>query len=218
MKFIALACLCFLLVGCATRLTDEQIAQLSQGKADVEASRLTVDLEARSALLQAAGARLMAGLADLDLPPPATPPAKLVDPAGQAFAPALQAETEAAKAAEASPPSGLLGLALAGAGGLALAALSVLRFSPGAFGLVANLAHTIMAPKATKEMREVQMKAVAVAEQAVQYGHQVTEAAKAAGLKPTVDLIQEEAGKVQDRLGIRSQVQAILAGVKSRQV
>jgi len=217
-KLIALSCLCFLLVGCATRLTDEQISQLSQGKADIEAARLTVDAEAFQKLMKAAAARVMAALANLELPVPATPVSTLVEKNGNPIPLAVEAESKAADAAEETPPSGLWGMLAAGAGGVGLLALSVLRFSPGAFGLVANLAHTILAPKATKEMREVQVKATAVAEQAIQYGHQVTEAAKAAGLKPTVDLIQEEAGKVQDRLGIRSQVQAILAGVKSRQV
>jgi hypothetical protein len=207
--------LVLLLTGCGVRLTDEQTSQLSQAKADVEASRLTVDADARSDLLQAAGARLMAGLADVDLPPPYVTPAQLVDPAGQPTA-LVPAELKASKAAEEAPPSGWLNLALGGAGGLALMALSVLRFSPGAFGVVAQLAHTLLAPKATREMREVQVKSTVIAEQAIQYGHQITEIAKAAGLEPTVLRIQEGAIKVQDDLGIRPQLQAILAGVKTR--
>jgi hypothetical protein len=206
----------FFLVGCDTvRLTQEQAKQLSQAKADTEAARLCTDLDARSALFQAVGARLMSGLADVDLPPPFTPASALVDPAGQPTG-LVHGELEAAKAAEEAPPSGWLNLALGAAGGLALTVLSVLRFSPGAFGLVANLAHTVLAPKATREMRAVQVKATAVAEQAIQYGHQVTEVAKAAGLGPTVIAIQEEAIKVQDKLGLRPQVQAILAGVKAQ--
>lgn len=205
-----------LLFGCSgsVRLTRAQAEQLSQSKADIEASRLTVDPDARSNLLMAAGARLMAAVANVDLPEPATPASQLVDPAGQPIAAAILAENSSAKAAEEAPPSGWVKVAAGVAGGLALTLLSVLRFSPGVFGAVANIAHTVLAPKATREMREVQLKATAVAEQAVQYGHAVTEMAKASGLGPTVLLLQEEAAKVQDKLGIRPQVKSILAGVK----
>lgn len=99
MKYILSILAILLLVGCdgPVRLTPEQAAQLAQAKADIEASRLTVDPDARSNLLMAAGARLMAAVANVDLPEPATPASKLVDPAGQPIAAAILAENSSAK-------------------------------------------------------------------------------------------------------------------------
>lgn len=204
------------LASCGTRLTDAQAAQLSQAKADVEAAALTTDYEARSTLLTAAHNRLLAGLENLDLPAPQTPVEALVEKDGTPVLPAVEREREESRAAAESPPAGLSGLIWGGIGGVGLAALGLLRFSPGTFGLVANLAHNYLAPKATREMRDAQARATEVAEQAIAYGHQVTEAAKAAGLAPTVEVIQADMAKVQDKLGIRPQVQTILKRVKAK--
>ena len=152
-----------LLVGCSRQLTDAQAAQLAQGKQDVIAARACTDQAARSALFQAAGARLMAGLNDLDLPPAAVPATTLVQPTGDPVPAAVEREVQESRAAEADPPSGVLGMVAGVAGGVGLLALSVLRFSPGAFGVVANLAHAYLAPKATRDMRAVQAQATAVA-------------------------------------------------------
>jgi len=206
--------LCFLLTGCATRLTDEQITQLSQGKADIEAARLTVDAEAFQALMKAGAARVMAALANLELPIPATPVSDLVEKNGNPIPVAIEAESKAAAAAEETPPSGLWGMIAAGAGGVGLLALSVLRFSPGAFGLVANLAHTFLAPKATKEMRAAEREAVAITHQAVAYGHAVTTLAETAGLKPSVEAVKTQFSEAQDALGIRDQMGTILQAFK----
>lgn len=202
------------MTGCAPRPTDAQAEQLAQARADIIAARLCADADARSMLYRAAGARLMAGLANLDLPAPLTSASAMVASDGTPDVAKVQDESDKAKEAEADPPAGFMGAILASAGGIALAALTYLRFSPGAFGLLANLAHGLLAPRATRDMRAAQAKAMDVAEQAVAYGHAVTEAAHAAGLKTTVDSIQASAGEAQDRLGIRPQVQAILAGVK----
>lgn len=215
-----------LLSGCAGQrtLTEAQAAELAQARADVAAARAVAvddsdpegDAKARAALYRAAAARLMAGLADVDLPPPATPPARLVDPAGAPLLPAVEAEEQAATASEEAPPPSAWGATLAWAGGVGLLVLGVLRTSPGAFGLLANLAHAALAPKATRDMRAAQAKAMEVAQEAIAYGHTVTEAARAAGLGPTVNKLQEDAGAVQDRLGIRPQVQTLLAQAKRR--
>jgi len=201
------------LTGCA-RLSDAQAVQLSQAKADVTAARMTVDPEARSALLMAAASRLMAGLNDLDLPPAPHPAQSLVDATGAPAAAAVAQEVQESKAAEQSPPSGILGMILAGAGGVGLLALSVLKLSPGAFGMVAQLAHTVLAPRATREMRAVQLEATAVAQQAVAYGHAVTQAAEAAGLKPTLEVLKDQFGRQQDDLGIRPQIDTLLQAFK----
>lgn len=207
-----------LLVGCGGhRLTDAQARELAQARADTEAARLVAtDNAARSALYQAAGARLMAGLADLDLPAPTVPVAALVTPAGEPILAAVEEERSAATESEGDPPSGWLAAAAGVAGGVGLMALSVLRFSPGAFGLLANLAHTVLAPKATRDMRAAQAKAMDVAHEAVAYGHTLAQAATAAGHGPLVLAAQAEAARIQDRLGIRPQVQTILAAVKAR--
>jgi hypothetical protein len=211
-----LLCLVFLaFAGCA-RLTDAQAASLAQGRADVEAARASNEAGVRSALFEAAGARLMAGTTNLDLPAPTTSVPALVATDGTANADAVKAEVAAAHADEKDPPSGWGGVIAGIAGGLGLAALSVLRFSPGAFGLVANLAHTVLAPKATKDMRAVQAKAMDVAREAVDYGQALTEAAKAAGLGTAVDALQDDAARIQDKLGIRPEVQTMLAAVKAR--
>lgn len=216
MKYL-LAFIAAFLVGCAgVRLTDAQAAQLSQAKADTQAARATTDEAARATLFQAVGSRVLAGLAEVDLPAPETPASALVAPDGTPVAGAVAAEFQASQAAEASPPPGRLSLALGAVGGLGLAALSVLRLSPGAFGAVANIAHTLLAPKATREMRKIEKQAVVVAQQAVQYGHTVTEVAKAAGLGPAVLSLQEDAGAVQDELGIREQIKTLLALAKQR--
>jgi hypothetical protein len=205
-----------LLVGCGRQITDAQAAQLSQARADAQAAARCADADARSALMLAAHNRLLAGLANLDLPAPARAPESLVTPEGAPIAAAVEAEAQEAKAAAEDPPSGMLGAILGGVGGVALLALSYLRFSPGAFGMVANLAHAYLAPKATRDMRAAQAKATEVAEVAIAYGHTLAQEAKAAGMKDLVDDVNARAAQAQDRLGLRPQVEAILAAVKAR--
>lgn len=205
------------LAGCdgSIRVTQEQANELAQSKADVEASRSTSDAAARSALLQAAGARLMAGLANVDLPAPKTPAAAMVQQDGTPIIPMIEQESRAAHEAEKDPPVGFWGMVAAGAGGVGLLALSILRFSPGAFGVVADLAHTYLAPKATKQMRAAQQEATAIAQQAVAYGHAVTQVAEAAGLKPSIEAVKTQFSEQQDRIGIKDQVDTILAAFKA---
>ena len=214
MDRLAVALLAVLLLAGCARLTDAQAAQLAQAREDVVAARMCNDQAARSALFQAAGARLMAGLNDLDLPPAAVLATALVQPTGDPVLPAVEREQQKSRAAEADPPSGVLGMVAGVAGGVGLLALSVLRFSPGAFGVVADLAHTFLAPKATRDMRAVQAQATAVAQQAVAYGAAVTEVATAAGLRPTVETIKDRFGQEQDRLGIRPQIDTLLQAFK----
>lgn len=216
-RFVLVTLAALFLTGCGVRLTDAQAQQFAQAKADAAAAARCADAEARSALLTAAHNRLLAGMADLDLPPAAVPAEELVEPDGAPVLPKVEAEVQAAQAAAEDPPSGFLGMVLGGVGGVALAALGVLRFSPGAFGMVANLAHTFLAPRATKDMRAAQAKATEVAEVAVAYGHTLAREAKAAGLGSKVEELNAKAAQAQDRLGIRSQVDAILAAVKARQ-
>ncbi len=209
------------LTGCSFlghRISDEQAEQLAQGKADVEASRLVeVEDPAAAALLrQAAAARLMAAIANFTaLPAPMTPVALLVDTATNKPIPeAIEAEHKAADAAEVDPPVGQTGKLLAGIAGIGLTALLILRTSPGAFGLFADLAYKIAAPLASKEARKVEKKAVVIAENAVAYGAALTKTAREAGLGEQVNEIQVAAGQVQDSLGIREQTKAILAAFK----
>jgi hypothetical protein len=215
-RFLALA-LAFLLCGCAgvVRLTEDQAKQLAQADADAKAAALMADASASLDALRASAHRVLAACANLTLPPPETPPEAMVEPSGAPILASLAAEVTAAKAAADDPPSGLLGVIAGAAGGLGLAVLAALRFSPGAFGLVANLAHAFLAPKATRDMREAQARAQDVARQAIAYGHAVTTIAKDAGLGDQVHRVQATAGIVQDHLGIRPQVEVILAAVKA---
>jgi len=203
------------LTGCGTRLTDAQAKELAQAKADAAAAAACNDAAARNALFAACGYRVSAATAHLDLPEPMTLAAVLVQSDGTPNMPAVEQEVAAAKAAAEDPPSGMLGLILGGVGGVGLFALGILRSSPGAFGLVANVAHSILAPRATKDMRAAQAKAQDVADAAVAYGHAVTAAAIAAGLGDTVKQIQQQAAAGQDKLGIRPLVDAILAKYKT---
>jgi hypothetical protein len=205
----------FMFAGCeGVRVTDAQAVQLSQARSDVIAARMTTDAAARSALFQAACARLKAGMNDLDLPPAPVPPTAFVAPDGSPIMGAIEKESNDARSAEADPPAGWGAVIAATAGGLGLMVLSVLRLSPGAFGLVANIAHTILAPKATKDMRAVQAKATDVAEQAIAYGHAVTQAAKDAGLGDEVAAIQARAIDMQNAIGIRPQIKTLLERAK----
>ena len=214
MRIAVLVCL-VLLAGCKTvRLTEAQAVQVAQARADGQAAVATTDAAARSALLGAMASRLFAGTDNLDLPAPETAPDALVEASGAPVPAAVEREATAAKAAANDPPAGLLGLIAGTAGGIGLAALGVLRFSPGAFGLVANAAHALLAPKATKDMRQAQATALDVAHQAIAYGHAVTAIATDAGAGDQVRQVQATAAHIQDRLGLRDSVDAILSALK----
>ena len=206
-------CLLLLLGGCA-RLSPEQAAQLSQARANARASALTADQAARSTLAAAVAARLEAATANLDLPAPQRSPESLV-PAGSPDQAAIDAESRDAAADKDNPPAGVLGWVLGGVGSAALLALGVLRSSPGAFGLLANLAHTALAPRATREMRAIQVQAGTIAERAVAYGHSIATLAEANGLAEQVEALKSEAASEQDALGIRPQIATILAAIKA---
>jgi len=198
------------IAGCGTRITPEQAAQLSQGRADVEASRTpNIDPVDASRLASAAGSRLMAGTAGLDLPEPEIPVTALVVP------PQPEQEMRAAHASEVDPPPGMLGYIAGGVAGVGLAALGALRFMPGTFGVVADLAHNWLAPKATKQMREVEQQSFAVAQQAVAYGHAVSTLAEQAGLGDKVEQLKTTFGEAQDKLGVKPQIDALLAAFKT---
>ena len=203
------------LTGCGTRLTDGQAAQLAQARADIQAGRSTSDATAANDLLHAAAARTMSAVADLSLPEPLTAPSALIAKDGAPDSAAIKVEHERAAAAEQDPPSGWAGTVLAWAGGAGLLVLGAMRFSPGIFGVVADLAHQFLAPLATRQMRERQVQGAQIAEQAVAYGAAVTDAARAAGLGEEIRDIQVAAAEVQDRLGIREQTRAILAQFKN---
>ena len=180
--FLALA---LFLGGCGVRLTDEQAAQLGQAAANMAAADAVEKAapaapdpaaheRAAAVLREAALARVSAAIANLDGLPEPEKPASVLAPAGIPDQAKVAKEVEDAKAAKGDPPSGMLGMILGGVGGVGLLALSVLRFSPGAFGLVANLAHGILAPQATRDMRQAQAKAMDIARTAVEYGQAVT--------------------------------------------
>jgi len=200
-----------LLVGCGA-ITRAQADQLAQGRADVEASRKTTQPEAKQTLQQAAESRFMAGTANMELPPPAYPADSLVSPAGEPVAATIQQERGEAKAAEESPPGGLGWRTV---GGIALSvcvtALSLLRLSPGAFGTIAGLAHSILAPKQVKEAKAAVQ---SVLGQSVAYGYELVQLANSAGLAPQVEAIKGRFAAEQERLGIRAQVNALLRADK----
>jgi hypothetical protein len=82
------------------------------------------------------------------------------------------------------------------------------------FGLVANLAHGVLAPKATRDMRATQAKATEVARQAVTYGHAVATLAEANGLKSDVEKIKDQAQRLNRALGLEEPIRSLLASVK----
>jgi hypothetical protein len=213
------------LASCAsgTRLTDAQAKEIAQAKANLEAARAMeqfvtalgdAGVVIRDRLYQAAAHRFDAATANVELPAPATPAAALVGPAGP-NEPVITKEAEDAKVSAGNPPPSQWGMIGGIAGGVGLAALGLLRFSPGVFGGVAQLAHTFLAPKATREMRAVEKQSVAVAQQAVAYGHAVTQVAKQAGMESEVERVKDAFGKAQDQLGVREQIDAILSAYKA---
>ncbi len=212
---LAAVCLILAMTGCGTRLTDGQAEQLAQARADVVAARTSTDQAASYELLQASAARQMAAVADLSLPEPMTPVSALVAADGAPHMAAIASERKAADAAEIDPPSGWAGAVLAWAGGAGLLVLGAMRLSPGIFGAVSDLAYGYLAPLANRQIRQRQQQATVVAEHAVAYGAAITATATAAGLGPQVEMIKDSAAETQDRLGIRDQVQAILASLKT---
>ena len=220
-SFVAVILMSVLLISCLSgcsgpRLTDAQAAELAQARANTCAARRASDVDAANTLTRAACARSMAAIADLELPDPATPDTALVATDGTPHADVIHAESVAADASEKHPPEG--NHAWAWVGGAGLLALGVLRLSPGLFGGVANLAYAYLAPLATRQMRERQQQGALIAEHAIAYGAAVTATATAAGLGEQVERIKVVAAVAQDRLGIRDQVQAILASFKTQAV
>ena len=205
-----------LLVACETRgptLSVAQAAELSQARADVDASRSPVVTPEESlALTRAAAAHLMAATANLDLPAPTTPVVILTAPDPVARAAAITAEASAADQAERDPPAGVLGL-VAGLTAAAVSILGVLRFLPGVYGPLAGTLAALLAPPQVKAARERERAAVPVAERAVAYGAALAQVAHAAGLGDRVRAVNAEHAAIQDALGLRDQIRALLAEV-----
>lgn len=209
--------LALVVAGClfssCARFTDEQAAQLSQGKSDVVAARSTSDQSARNALYAAAGARLMAGVFDVDLPPPAVSPQELVAADFTPIQPAVDREVQESRAAEKDPPAGGGAWAWVGAGGLAL--LGLIRFTPGVSGMAADLAYNLLAPKMSREVdrkaHELYQHGAAV----VQYGVEMAHVAEAVA-PDQAKLVQDKAIAIQAKLGIADTVKALVEAAKAR--
>lgn len=197
------------------RLTDEQAAQLAQGKADVGAARLTSDISTRNALYAAAGARLMAGVYDIDLPAPGTPVSALVATDSTPITPAVEKEVQESHAAETAPPTGVSAgvLGMIGAGGLAV--LGLLRFVPGAGGVVADLAYNFIAPKVSRETDRKAHELFQHGAAVVQYGVEMAHVAEAVAPE-AAESVQRRMLGLQQTLGIQGTVADLVTAAKAR--
>jgi hypothetical protein len=196
------------LLSSCTRITEEQGKQLAQAKADVEAARQVEDQEARNALYASASSRLMAGLFDVELPPPFVPAATLArDPV------AVQTEVKESMAAEKDPPSGT-GTAWAWIAGGGLAALGLLRFVPGAGGMVANLAYSYFASKVDKDVDRKAHQLYQHGAAVVQYGVEMAHVAEAVAPAEAA-AIQERAIEIQQKLGLKETIEQLVVAAKA---
>lgn len=154
----------------------------------------------------------MAGLHDVDLPEPTTPASKLVAPDGTPTA-AVPEEVKQSSAAEKEPPSG--GSTWAWIAGGGLAALGLLRFVPGAGGMVADLAYSYFASRSSKDVDKKAHQLYQHGAAVVQYGVEMAHVAEA--VDPALaKVIQDKAAGVQQRLGIKETVEQLVVAAKAR--
>lgn len=201
----AFFCLLLVLFGCGARISDSQVVQLSQAKADIEASRVvTGDVEKRT-LSEAADSRVLSALADLELPPPVVSVKELT-----ATPAAAHKEREDAHAAEVDPPSGVSTETLGIVGGAVGLGLGLLRFFPGPFGTLASIAQTLLAPKKVKEDRDKQRVMVS---SLVDFSDDLEGLVAKGGpaLMAEMDALKTDHAKTQIRLGVRHLVSDVLS-------
>lgn len=198
--------------SCAgVRLSDAQAQNLADAQAGAEVildDRLWQGMDPVGRERIAAGvAGFIRGCAqNAELPPPRfATPTIVADP--------LPYATAGGKAAS-EPATGIGAGVLGGiaAGGLAL--LGLLRFVPGAGGMVANLAYAFIAPKVD---RVTDAKAHALYQHGaavVQYGVEMANVAEAVAPAEAA-AIQAKAVDLQKRLGIQSTVSALVEAAKA---
>lgn len=211
--FFLVACVMagFLFSSC-TRLSDGQAQALAEAKAG---AAVILDDDLWGSLDPTSRDRIAHGVAgfiagstqEADLPPPAfEAPRIAADPI-----PFEGAGTKSARSPESGVGAGVWGMV--GAGGLAL--LGLLRFVPGAGGMVANLAYAYIAPKVDRitdrKAHQLYQHGAAV----VEYGVQMANIAEATAPAVAAE-VQARAMAIQDRLGIREVVVDLVAAAKAR--
>jgi hypothetical protein len=195
-----------------TRLSDEQAQALSEARAGAEVvldDRLwgSLDPVGRERIAHGIAGFIKGATQNAELPPPVfATPTIAADPA-----PYEDAGAKSAREPATGLGAGVWGMI--GAGGLA--ALGLLRFVPGAGGMVANLAYAFIAPKVDRitdaKAHQLYQHGAAV----VQYGVQMAHVAEAAAPELAAD-VQAKAVALQKRLGIQSTVADLVTAAKAR--
>lgn len=210
--FFLVACVMagFLFSSCA-RLSDGQAQALSEaaaGAAVILDDQLwgSLDPTSRERIAHGVAGFIKGATQQAELPPPVFVPAKIAaDPI-----PFEDAGAKSARSPETGYGAGVWGAV--GAGGLAL--LGLLRFVPGAGGLVANLAYAYIAPKVDRitdrKAHQLYQHGAAV----VEYGVQMANIAEATAPAVAAE-VQARAVAIQDRLGIRQVVVDLVAAAKA---
>jgi hypothetical protein len=198
--------------SCAVRLSDGQAQALSEaaaGAAVILDDDLwgSLDPTSRERIAHGVAGFIKGATQQAELPPPAFVPAKIAaDPI-----PFEDAGAKSARSPETGYGAGVWGAV--GAGGLAL--LGLLRFVPGAGGLVANLAYAYIAPKVDRitdaKAHQLYQHGAAV----VEYGVQMAKVAEVAA-PDLAGEIQDRAIALQNRLGIRKTVADLVAAAKAK--
>lgn len=203
------------------RLSESQARELSQAKENVAASRMSTDAASRSALLTAAGSRLMAGLFDVELPEPYTEAKQLVmdgvvdAPDGAntpvvVLSPAGKAEVKDAHEAEKSPPEGSVGWVGWLTGGALLVAGAIKLAFPGP---LANIAYGLLASRAQRETDRKAHLLYQHGAEVLRYGVEMAKVAEEA-FPSQADAIQRKRSAVQDLLGVQPVVNELLEKAK----
>jgi hypothetical protein len=201
------------LSSCAgVRLSDDQAQDLSGAVAGADVvldDKLwgSLDPTSRERIALGIAGFLKGATADVDLPKPSFNPVTIAaDPP--------KYETAGIQSARDPAPGISAGVwGMIGAGGLA--ALGLLRFVPGAGGMVANLAYAYIAPKVDRVTDEKAHQLYQHGAAVVDYGIQMAHVAEAASPELAA-AVQAKAVELQKRLGIQSTVADLVEAAKAR--
>lgn len=196
--------------SCA-RLSDGQAQALAEAKAGADVildDRLwgSLDPTSRERISHGVAGFIRGATQDADLPAPEFATTTI---------PSVASQYETAGTKSAREPANGFGAGvwgMIGAGGLA--ALGLLRFVPGAGGMVANLAYAYIAPKVDRitdsKAHQLYQHGAAV----VQYGVDMANVAEAVNPQAAA-IVQAESIALQKKLGIQSTIAAMVTAAKA---
>lgn len=195
LTLFAVVFMALLLCSCDLRMSEGQAQQLAQAREDINASSNEPDATQRLGLMAAANNRVLAAVANLELPEPITNAQDLTGPANKANA---EKEAQEANSAKHNPPEGPANYP-AIAGGIGLFGIG-LAMRLGLLGPFGNILLSAVTPLAKREQQKSAGLLEEAAKAAVAYGHKVTTAAQGAGIN--LEDIKSEAIAANQSLGI----------------